>query len=223
MSDGARGCGQRVEGGLYLMSELSPLGLPLEHFLVDPVAPWAGSLLRAPMLQKDRRGNPHLLLGVGAKYYPFIPDFVEEARTMGVSKRIPRDFDPTPLVPGKSKMVLIHPRGIPQFKYDADHSCPKTDSVKGHTCIGALWPLSLLQSVKRYHEVDSDTVTTPSATYRAIIPRRPTFNSLLKYRPGIFLGLPITGFHYVSRTKRVPPEVADRFKAARLPLDVRTE
>lgn len=31
-----RGCGTRVKGGVYLECPLSPDGLPLEHFLVDP-------------------------------------------------------------------------------------------------------------------------------------------------------------------------------------------
>jgi len=133
-----RGCGLRAENALYAVCGTSPYGKPIEHFLVDPPTEWRGGRLRAPMLVADKRGVNHILLGVGARYYPFVPDFVEEVRRLGASKRIPDDFDLTKLTPGRSKMVLIHPRAIPQFKFNVKTVCPKK-IVTDHLCINALW------------------------------------------------------------------------------------
>lgn len=67
----------------------------------------------------------HLVLGVGKKYYPFVPDFLEEAKKMGISKKIPRNFPFDELTPRKSRMLLIHPRVFPQFEYEVEHEkCP---------------------------------------------------------------------------------------------------
>jgi len=46
------------------------------------------------------------LMGVGKKYYPSPEHFIREAKTMGVSKRLP--FVPRGLVFGKSKIFLVH-------------------------------------------------------------------------------------------------------------------
>lgn len=49
-----------------------------------------------------------LLMWVGAKYYPHIVDFVEEARRKGVCKRVPALPD---ITPGESRCYLLHRDG----------------------------------------------------------------------------------------------------------------
>jgi hypothetical protein len=50
------------------------------------------------------------LLGVGVKYYPMTQDFIREARTMGISKRIPRL--PREFKVGETWVFLSHPKAV---------------------------------------------------------------------------------------------------------------
>lgn len=219
----ARGCGARVEGGLYACTDVSPFGKPIEFFLVDPAVRWIGPQLRSPMLAEDGEGVVHVLIGVGAEYYPTVPDFVEEARVMGVSKRLPRDFDPARLTPGVSKLCLIHPRAVPLFRYRREAVkapfCPrrmkKMDPAR-HRCVGDLWPLSAMIHVEGRHEVTKlqgkALVRTPSAEYWvAPVPARDA--RMTRYVSGVFMAFPNWHFEYVSKKGCVPPEVRERVGA----------
>ena len=103
-----RGCGKRVKGGLYACCGLSPNGKPIEHFLIDPPGPYKGEPFRAPIIQEERDVK-HLVFWVGAQHYPFCPDFIEETRNFGVSKRIPLGTDLSGIEASGRKGVL------PQF------------------------------------------------------------------------------------------------------------
>jgi len=222
-----RGCGYREEG-LYAVCETSPFGKDISYFLIDPVVPWKGPHLRAPMLEPNRHGVNHIIMGVGVKYYPFVCDWVEETARLGMSKRIPRKFDVTKLTPGRTKIILFHPRAIPDFEYDCDHECPKGLEDE-HECIGALWPLSALESHRRLHRVEPCSgelegvkvhIHTPSVHYLVNVPRRPTDGKGLPYRAGLFIQLPITRFEYVSKTGRVPRGVERGVREAGYDLEV---
>jgi len=222
-----RGCGIREEGSLYFVCETSPLGRPIEDFLVDPPIPWKGPRLRAPMLQHDGARFNHVLIGVGARYYPFIPDFIEEAKIMGVSKRIPTGFDLSKLTPGRSKMALIHPRAIPVFEYTLHFypPCPK-GIRRAHGCIGKLWPLSALNAY-RTHEVSMSgtmaAIKTPSVRYQVRIPKEPKhpFDGL--YLPGLFLSVPITRIDYINSRRRVPRDIKKKVEKSGFKLEVLPE
>ena len=190
-----RGCGTRKENALYICIEPSLEGMPIEYFLIDPVIPLniKGSL-RAPYLLKDRKGINHLIMGVGASYYPYTPDFVEEMRVMGLSKRLPKNYDFSSLTPHKSQLLLVHPRAIPQFEYrlKRDPPCPRrmvfsettgeilgelkgTQTIEDHACIGDLWDLSSVKTIEfngeAKHQVieqensEAVKISTPSVTY----------------------------------------------------------
>ena len=223
-----RGCGERVQGGLYLCSDSSPFGRPIEYFLVDPPVRWDGGQLRSPMIVEDVTGINHLIMGVGKTYYPFVPDFVEEARIMGVSKRIPINFDFSQLTPNKSKLLLVHPRAIPNFNYTLSaHKCPK-HKKEPHKCIGDLWPLSGLHHVKEKHEVtfeqDHVTVKTPSVTYEVPLSIvKVEKNTLNKYSSGIFLKIHSFHFEYVNRQRKVPRELKKKIRKAGFKLEVLPE
>lgn len=196
----SRGCGDREEGGLYLCTTTSIYGLPLEHFLVDPPLEWKGGSVRAPMLVQGGDGTKHVLLGIGETYYPTVASFVEEAKVMGVSKKIPVDFDLSQIEVGKSKFLLMHPKAIPTFMYDIgeDLPCIKTkcscnicqdmeDNHERHhnkgECIGNLWPLASYvhrADVHEIHELDpSDRahIVTPSASFWVKVPQIPRYKT----------------------------------------------
>jgi hypothetical protein len=75
MSVKERGCGQRVENGLYACVGESVNGMPIDYFLLDPVVEWH-KMSRAPEIYTDEHGENHLVMGVGKSFYPFVPDFV---------------------------------------------------------------------------------------------------------------------------------------------------
>jgi len=221
-----RGCGQRSENGLYVTVGTSPLGCPIEDFLIDPVISWSGGQLRAPMFVEDSKGTVHIILGVGATYYPFVPDFVEEARNHGVSKRVPRNFNIERLTPDKSKLLLAHPRAIPRFEYETDCTCPKHNE-KPHECIGFLWSLSCLKDFGKVHSVGIDEkypivalIKTPSCFYHVTVPQKPeTF--IDNYSSGIFLAFPLSicKFEYVNRQKQIPPKLKERIEKTKFRLE----
>ena len=117
-----RGCGERTPGGVYVESGLSPYGRPLEEFLIDPPLPVPPGLdlIHKPQLWQrtlptgeiacDADGQPivDLLIWVGSEYYPYCPDFVEEVRRFGASRRLNPNLDLSRLSRA-SRMILVHP------------------------------------------------------------------------------------------------------------------
>lgn len=217
-----RGCGVRDQNALYACVSESLDGMPIEWFLVDPVKPWHGGLIRAPTLMRDpRNGIYHMVLGIGATYYPFAPDFVEEARRHGVSKRIPNNLDLSRMQPGLSGMILVHPRALPRFDYVVEPGCPKERwhpglHDDGSRCIGDLWGLSSAKSYKSRHEVDEGSpesrvgIRTPSSTY--LVPRafepdgrtRMARERITGYDAGALLFFPKIHLEWVNRDGNAP-------------------
>lgn len=58
----------------------------------------------------DVAWTPDMLMWVGRDFYPTHRDFAEEARTHGANKRIPSIGAPPPIVPGFTRLFLVHPR-----------------------------------------------------------------------------------------------------------------
>lgn len=109
-----RGCGERTPGGLYVECGVSNAqdGLPIEAFLLDPPLPvpeGADLVNKATVWQHPVTGINHLMLWIGATHYPYLPDFLEEARRYGISRKLPGTFDMSQLTPGQSRMILVHP------------------------------------------------------------------------------------------------------------------
>lgn len=117
-----RGCGDREPGGVYAECGLSPRGRPLEEFLIDPPLPVPAGLdlVNKPQTWQrmlpsgepalDEEGLPiyDLLIWVGAEHYPYCPDFLEEVKRYGASRRLNPNLDLS-LLSGSSRMVLAHP------------------------------------------------------------------------------------------------------------------
>jgi len=145
--EGARGCGHRKGGGLYLvsgtLSEPCPK-LPIELH-VCPVC--GGGVKRArgftwitpdPLLDPGPHGSTSHdlvcplgsavdwsngvragLIWVGAKFYPTPGAFMSEATSMGVSRRITQV--PRGLKVGETWIALAHARAIPG---ECEHGAP---------------------------------------------------------------------------------------------------
>ena len=113
-----RGCGERKAGDLYLCVGQSEGGKPIEHFMLDPPIPWHKGHFQGCELFTRSDGIVDIIMWVGAEHYPFIPDFIEEARHHGISKKIPRSGDYSMLTPFKSTLMLVHPRCIHNVQYN---------------------------------------------------------------------------------------------------------
>jgi hypothetical protein len=118
----SRGCGDREPGGVYVESGLSSRGRPLEEFLVDPPLPVPEGLdlVNKPQIwqrmlpsgepAQDVDGLPifDLLIWVGAEFYPYCADYLEEVRRFGASRRLNPNIDLS-LLSKSSRMILAHP------------------------------------------------------------------------------------------------------------------
>src|SRR5947209_4264234 len=117
-----RGCGDREPGGVYAECGLSSRGRPLEEFLIDPPLPIPPGLDLVNKPQTWQRllpsGEPaldgeelpifDLLIWVGQEHYPYCPDFLEEVKRYGASRRLNPNLDLS-LLSRSSRMILAHP------------------------------------------------------------------------------------------------------------------
>lgn len=243
----------RAQKSLYIVSGgLAPGPAPedpsdIAAFIVDPVLPLKqDGNQRAPQLIEDRTGVKHVALGCGESFYPMVPDFIHESLVLGISKRVPLGWDFTGLTPGKSKLLLSHPRAIPNFDWDADFACVKkgvrgVGKSKVHDdgdpeCIGALWPLAGY-NLNSKHEAtlsmgDEVSIHTPSVDYVVPKPRKPVSVGLdpLDLPPelmgkgawsrAIFLALPNWYLQWVDKDNKVPKRVARRASKTNLRIEV---
>jgi hypothetical protein len=148
-----RGCGDREPGGVYAECGLSSYGYPLEDFLIDPPLPIPDGLdlVNKPQLWQrlsttgepilDAQDHPifDLLIWVGAEHYEYCPDFIEEVRRYGASRRLNPNLDLS-LLSAASRMILAHPKVInttwqeqrpPQGcgKHIQEHTLSDTDAI----------------------------------------------------------------------------------------------
>jgi hypothetical protein len=140
-----RGCGEREPGGVYCECGLSSRGRPLEEFLIDPPLPLPEGLdlINKPQLWQRARasGEPaldeedlpiyDLLLWIGEEFYPYCPDYIEEVKRFGASRRLNPNLDLS-LLTHASRMILAHPHAL-NLRWQEQHppeACKK--AVPGH-------------------------------------------------------------------------------------------
>ncbi len=205
-----RGCGTRVAGGIYAECGLSPVGRPVEDFLICPpivvtseqMARLGIKPLGVTLIERD--GVTHVVDWIGHSHYPNVADFVEEARRFGASRRVPRTLDFARLT-RDSRLLLIHAhahldnhrdymRALQELLARSVKPCPK--NVAGHgpvdivpdTMCARLWWDDVAGGT--VHD-DMHTVTRvmPSFWYLA---RRAPLGIRGLYRPAFFMSLPIS-------------------------------
>ena len=142
-----RGCGYRIEGGIYAEVPIGPGGQPVEHFLIDPPKvfdPVAVGITPVGVSVIEIANSYHVMDWVGESYYPNTVDVIEETRRMGLSRRLPSTMDFSLLTP-ESKIILAHARAhIINFEdYNRTIPCPKEllehSEVKLEMCAGLWW------------------------------------------------------------------------------------
>jgi len=210
---GKRGCGTRRADGLYMCVGTSPIGIPIEEFILDPVREFRGKHFLSPILYEQEDGIYDVLIWIGAEFYPFVPDFIEEAQWMGISRKIRKNFPLERLTPGESRMILIHKRAIPKFEYEVlpTGKCLKPDVE--HKCTFDLWPLSSLKPMKNHNVIETESsmyaeIVTPSVSYHVTIPMSGNGD----YQSGAFAAFYITHWEYIGKSR--PKELAEKVEVA---------
>ena len=135
-----RGCGLRIAGGIYATAtgEITYQNIPIHQFLQCPpmpVNPADIGLAAQGILVKEgtaynRPGLWDIFDWIGASHYPYVPDFIEEGKRYGFSRRIPESA-PIHLLNTDSLHIMGHPRAIlsnPHAFYKGrlgHEACPK--------------------------------------------------------------------------------------------------
>lgn len=149
---GRRLCGEgRVKGGWYLECAPQERGMPLDSFLVDiPTLVPATLTIQAlgVKLWRDAQGVTHVVDLVGEQHYPFVPDFWEEARVMGFSRKVSPSLPLAQLGP-QSRFLFAHNRGLIlngeelEGHLSAPHVCPTRKGHGAHEgCTGLHWQVT---------------------------------------------------------------------------------
>ncbi len=246
---GERGCGDaRQEGGVYIEVGMSPSGMPLEHFLID--SPWklpegwgANELANKATLQQDATGVWHIIIWVGANFYPYAPDYIEETRHMGVSRHIPRNFEfekisrDTTLIFVHSKayitnwLSLTPPTLCRKHKryHVAGHvcTCPSSTTEDIHPAIVNRMPIPVRRGpclFKTYYTIpQNEGSPADNKMYLRKIGGsayfyKPTHEEA-HYRPAIFMRMRPTGIAIIEdEAGHVDPHVMDRAGRAGIPV-----
>jgi hypothetical protein len=212
-----RGCGHREQGGIYAECGLSPYGSPLEDFLIDPPQPLPEGLdlVNKPQLWEDpATGITHLLIWIGAEHYAYTPDYVEETKRYGASRRINPNLDLSRLT-RQSRMILAHPGVIntlwqeqtpPQecLKHIPRHDIASLTVTnndlqhKASPCFFKLWDLIPQEAATEVLALEGESSICLRTVGSTIYQYRPTGESAEGLQPGLFAALPISGFALIQ-------------------------
>lgn len=198
-----RGCGTRVDGELCVMSASSLYGKPIEDFLIDPPVKFTGGPFRGVIFERDTAS-----FWVGEDSYPYCPDFIEETRLYGSSRRIAINKSHIEKFARVKKLLYIHPLAYQReqeiLKIDF---CPKGKEkhLQGaEPCIRNLYYFIDGKGV-----LEGKRVFTESTSYSVPGPTVPS----PKLLPGYSLWLPFSHLEYVDRTgKTRDPIVNEEIK-----------
>ena len=132
-----RECGWRIYGGVYLEVGFTHDGAPFDSFLRCPAislpGAWDAKALanKTQLLERPGTGPDFgcpviydIVRWIGAENYPYLDDFVQEARYAGISLKIPRNLDFSKIT-SQSRLMLVHPKAIcvPWWRYPHDYTC----------------------------------------------------------------------------------------------------
>lgn len=244
-----RGCGERVPGGCYVESGVGPFGRPLDHFLLDPPQPLPPGLdlinkpqilprlLYAGEQAQDETGLPifDLYIHVGAAHYPWAPDYLEETRRLGASRRINPNLDLS-LLTRASRMILAHPRAIPQnwatlqpparchkrlerhdlVAYAGRALDPLQDDQRPGPCVFKLWELIPQDQAESTQEMKGQSPLCLRRSGSTVYQYRPTGETVPTWEEAFLLTLPLTGFALIQDVNgAVNQQAKEKLLAAR--------
>lgn len=194
---GERECGPgRTAGSIYVECGLSLTGVPIEQYLHDPPIPvdpvQLGLSAQGVTIITDAQGTKHILDLVGASHYPYPCDFIEEARVMGVSRKVPKNTDLTGIT-GASMLILVHSRAsvvnAQAVSAASGLLCPNARHQPGDDCAGLHWVVPEPNS-------GPDRRALKCGSYE-LTPRRPGAPTP-KLQHAFFMAVPITAMTIIA-------------------------
>ncbi len=236
-----RGCGRtRTPGGVYLEVGLSPDGLPLEHFLIDPPLPYTPDVKRGVSFVQDPTTLLwHIIDHVGAEHYPYASDILEEGRLHGFSRRINNNLiEPHfgKLTP-QSRLILLHPRAIVRnttqiqphlpehrLKHRCAHSARSRDEAHLHdpniSCTRYWYALTPADRVNRHQ--NGEDVAERALTIDTAYPVEPLplETPPPNYASGIIAQLPITNISVITDPNGSHSSTLDRLNTSISTTDI---
>lgn len=210
---GERGCGVRQPDSLYFECGLSPFGMPIEYFLIDPPIPCKSdkedikdiTFFRGyQMFYEKEKDIYHLINWVGEENYPSPWDFVEECREKGMSRRVSKDYDFSKLTFGKSCIYFIHKHAI-----DLD---TKDKNLIEKNRFEPQEDIELLDGGKKNGMRSVGDVKYEIKGYDSNKP----FNTAA----GIYMRLPIQRLTYVKPSDR---DTLEKLKELKIPFNIKDE
>ncbi|ADY27468.1 hypothetical protein Deipr_2344 (plasmid) [Deinococcus proteolyticus MRP] len=215
---GARGCGAgRQEGHIYIECGFPP-EYPVEQFVTDlpiPIDTKKLGYCAQGITLIERQGVYHVVDIVGAGHYPCAADFIEEARQMGISRKIPRSAEFGKLT-RESTLILIHPQAYLRnaaalAPYAKDFACP---CGKGHSahepCAGWHWHLPNADHIDLTRKI-------PSGRY-TVFPLRPGHDEP-ELSEALFMQVPISNLTVINnKNGQTNPQSLDIARRAALPV-----
>ena len=234
-----RGCGDREPGGVYAESGLSNNGMPLEYFAFCPPLPIPAGvdLVNKPLLWlRTRPGSEEpeldpatnqpiydLLIHIGAQHYAEAPDYYEETKRLGASRRLNPNLDLS-LLTTSSRMLLAHPRAI--ISAWQDLSLPEVckrhrdghdldffarlgspaetankDERRQGPCLFKLWDLLPRdEALEVFEQGEGQRPLCLRQIGSTIYQYRPSGEQADRREEGYILALPITGFALIKHT-----------------------
>ena len=185
---GQRMCGTgRQAGSIYVECGLFLNGTPIHQYLKDPperIQPAMHGMSRLGVQVITKDGISHIIDWVGEDSYPYPADFIEEAKRMGVSRKIQPNAD-LRLIGKNSFLILVHSKGsmnnMEEVSAATDFLCPNLKHQQGERCCGLHWAAPGDENNQRQLAEGSYDVIPPS-------PDAPK----PEYVPAIFMAVPIS-------------------------------
>lgn len=234
----------RIPGGIYLCTPLSPIGSPVESFLICPPMPLPEGVTisaQGVSIVQGPDGNHHVLDWIGESHYPNVADWIEETRRKGISRRIQSSAEFEKLTEN-SRLYVIHPKAILSSFEEREklccnqglcdfRCCPK--AIRNHphpdeTCAVMWWHDVMAEPLGEGWK--TITIEDKEFSFRLFTDfhyRAEPVREERKHQPGIFGSFPIRSLEIVRRkegsTAEEDAHVAkswQRANTSRLPVSV---
>lgn len=218
-------------------------GQPVEYFLFDPPMALPEGIRAEDLINKATLWQHpdsevwHVLLWIGKEYYPYLPDYVEEVRRFGVSRKVSSMLDFSKLTPNASMMIMAHPHARLESWMDRQRPDRCRKLIAGHAradkevagpCLFKCWdlvpaeagtPATDLEALgEEFAGAYQRTVAATTYTYK------PTGESSQGLVAGLFGAFPIHGISLVRGADgTVNEEKAAKLEKSSMPWEVADE
>jgi hypothetical protein len=151
-----RGCGVRLAGGIYATFRAPDEDDLLRYFITPPIPVDPAALGISPIGVHliERNGVWHLIDWIGAEHYPTPSAFLNEVRSMGLSRRVQRTLDFSRLTED-SRVLCVHPF--------ANLAEPPAEIRRGPAFI-ASFPIHALEVVRDTHDIPATAAAAARAS-----------------------------------------------------------